>query len=103
MRMAWQCPTIHLNKALRTLDFDAVTGGDHCAHGFRSVVTILLNEERALGGDVAEVQLARDTQKHYPAARRSGGIRGNYNRAACWGERVRLIVLVRSPRQPARR
>jgi hypothetical protein len=56
-----------------------------------------------LGGDVAEVQLARDTQKHYPAARRSGGIRGNYNRAACWGERVRLIVLVRSPRQPARR
>lgn len=42
----------HLNKVLRILDFDAGTGGDHCAHGFRSIVTILLNEEGAFDVDV---------------------------------------------------
>jgi hypothetical protein len=37
--------------------------GDHCAHGFRSTASTLLNEEGAFDSDVVEVQLAYDTEK----------------------------------------
>lgn len=46
--------------------------GDHRAHGFRSTALTLLNEEGAFDGDVVEVQLAHDTEKEAPTARRGG-------------------------------
>ena len=80
---------------------DTGPGGDHCAHGFRSTASTLLNKEGAFDGDVVEAQLAHDTEKKAPAARRGGRrqlgkgdknkIRGIYNRAAYWAERVRLM------------
>lgn len=36
---------------------------DHCAHGFRSTASTLLNEEGAFDGDVVEAQLGHDTEK----------------------------------------
>jgi hypothetical protein len=51
------------NKPLQFLGCDTGPGGDHCAHGFRSTASTLLNEEGAFVGDVVEVQLAHDTQK----------------------------------------
>jgi integrase len=61
-----------LNKALRIMGYDTGPGGDHCAHGFRSTASALLNEEGAFDGDVVEAQLAHDTEEKAPAARRSG-------------------------------
>ena len=49
---------------------DTGPGGDHCAHGFRSTASTLLNEEGAFDGDIVEAQLAHDTEKKAPAARR---------------------------------
>jgi hypothetical protein len=62
----------------------------------------LLNEEGAFDGDVVESQLAHDTEekkrrRRDEVVRRQLGkgdknkIRGIYNRAAYWGERVRLM------------
>ena len=89
------------NKALRIMGCDTGPGGDHCAHGFRSTVSTLLNEEGAFDGDVVEAQLAHDTRKKRrrrdEVVRRQLGkgdknkIRGIYNRAAYWAERVRLM------------
>ena len=42
---------------------DTSPGDDHCAHGFRSTASTLLNEEGAFDGDVVETQLAHDTEK----------------------------------------
>jgi hypothetical protein len=42
---------------------DTSPGDDHCAHGLRSTAFTLLNEEGAFDGDVAEAQLAYDTEK----------------------------------------
>ena len=61
-----------LNKALRIMGYDTGPGGDHCAHGFRSTASTLLNEEGAFDGDVVGAQLAHDTEKKTPAARRGG-------------------------------
>ncbi len=52
-----------LNKALRIMGYDDRSGGDHCAHGFRSTASTLLNEEGAFDGDVVESQLAHDTEE----------------------------------------
>jgi len=52
-----------LNKPLQFLGCDTGPGGDHCAHGFRSTASTLLNEEGAFDSDVVEVQLAHDTEK----------------------------------------
>jgi len=52
-----------LNKALRIVGYDTDPGGDHCAHGFRSTASTLLNEEGAFDGDVVEAQLAHDTEE----------------------------------------
>ena len=52
-----------LNKALRIMGYDTGPGGDHCAHGFRSTASTLLNEEGAFDGDVVEPQLAYDTEE----------------------------------------
>jgi hypothetical protein len=88
-----------LNRALRIMGYDTAPGGD---------------EEGAFDGDVVEALLAHDTEKKAPAARRGGAapawqgdknnIRGIYNRAACWADRVRLMQHWSDPpRQPARR
>jgi hypothetical protein len=61
-----------LNKPRRIMGCDTGPGGDHCAHGFRSTASILLNEEGAFDGDVVEAQLADDTEEKAPAARRGG-------------------------------
>ena len=77
-------------------------GGDYCAHGLRSTVSTLLNEEGAFDGDVVEAQLAHDTEekkrrRRDEVVRRQLGkgdknkIRGINSRAANWAERVRLM------------
>ncbi|MBS0530890.1 MAG: integrase arm-type DNA-binding domain-containing protein [Proteobacteria bacterium] len=91
-----------LNKALRIMGYDTAPGGDHCAHGFRSTASTLLNEEGAFDGDVVEAQLAHETdekkrRRRDEVVRRQlakgdkNKIRGIYNRAAYWDERVRLM------------
>jgi integrase len=91
-----------LNKALRIMGYDTGPGGDHCAHGFRSTASTLLNEEGAFDGDVVEAQLAHETdekkrRRREEVVRRQLGkgdknkIRAIYNRAAYWAERVRLM------------
>jgi hypothetical protein len=42
---------------------DTAPSGDHCAHGFRSTASPLLNEEGAFDGDVVKAQLAHDAEK----------------------------------------
>jgi integrase len=91
-----------LNKALRIMGYDTAPGGDHCAHGFRSTASTLLNEEGAFDGDIVEAQLAHDTdekkrRRRDEVVRRQlakgdkNKIRGIYNRAAYWAERLRLM------------
>jgi integrase len=91
-----------LNKALRIMGYDTGPGGERCAHGFRSTASTLLNEEGAFDGDVVESQLAHSTEEKKRRRRdevvwRQLGkgdknkIRGIYNRAAYWAERVRLM------------
>ncbi|MDP3243701.1 MAG: hypothetical protein Q8M69_25025, partial [Reyranella sp.] len=69
---------------------------------FRSTASTLLNEEGAFDGDVVESQLAHSTEekkrrRRDEVVRRQLGkgdknrIRGIYNRAAYWSERVRLM------------
>jgi hypothetical protein len=52
-----------LNKPLQFLGCDTGPGGDHCAHGFHSTASTLLNEEDVFDSDLVEVQLAHDTEK----------------------------------------
>jgi integrase len=91
-----------INKALRIMGYDTRPGGDHCAHGFRSTASTLLNEEGAFDGDVVEAQLAHETDEKKKRRRDEvlrrqlakgdkNKIRGIYNRAAYWRERVRLM------------
>ena len=91
-----------LNKALRIMGYDTGPDGDHGVHGFRSTASTLLNEEGAFDGDVVEARLAHHTEekkrrRRDEVARRrlrkgdKNKIRGIYNRAACWAERVRLM------------
>ncbi|MGY3449792.1 tyrosine-type recombinase/integrase [Bradyrhizobium sp. USDA 4353] len=91
-----------INKALRIMGYDTGPGGDHSAHGFRSSASTLLNEEGLFDGDVVEAQLAHETdekkrRRRDEVVRRQlakgdkNKIRGIYNRAAYWGERVRLM------------
>jgi integrase len=74
------------NTALRNMGYD--TQNEHCAHGFRTTASTLLNEERGDDGkpvwhpDVIELQLA-----HVDA----NGTRAVYNRAQYWPDRVRLM------------
>ncbi|HLH95460.1 MAG TPA: integrase arm-type DNA-binding domain-containing protein [Xanthobacteraceae bacterium] len=74
------------NTALRILGYDTQT--EHCAHGFRTTASTLLNEERGPDGkpkwhpDVIELQLAHVDANNSRAA---------YNRAQYWPDRVRLM------------
>jgi hypothetical protein len=92
-----------INKALRIMGSDTVpAGGDHCVHGFRSSASTLLNEEGVFDGDVVEAQLTHETdvkkrRRSHEVVRRQlakgdkNKIRGIYNRAAYWNERVHLM------------
>jgi integrase len=74
------------NTALRIMGYD--TQKEHCAHGFRTTASTLLNEARGADGkpvwhpDVIELQLA-----HVDA----DASRAVYNRAQYWPDRVRLM------------
>jgi integrase len=74
------------NTALRIMGYD--TQDEHCAHGFRTTASTLLNEERGTDAkpawhpDVIELQLA-----HVDA----DASRAVYNRAQYWPDRVRLM------------
>lgn len=48
------------------MGYDTGPGGDHCAHGFRSTASTLLNEEGAFNGDVVEAQLAHACARALP-------------------------------------
>ena len=73
-------------KALRIMGYETRT--EHCAHGFRSSASTLLNEERRSNGDpawhpdVVELSLAHVDDNT---------TRGIYNRAKLWPDRVRLM------------
>ncbi len=74
------------NKALRTMRYD--TRNEHCAHGFRTTASTLLNGERRADGDPAwhpdiiELSLAHTDADE---------VRAIYNRAKLWPERVLLM------------
>jgi hypothetical protein len=53
-----------LNRALRIMGCDTCAGGDHCARGFRSTASSLLNEEGAFEGDVMEETAAEWLERH---------------------------------------
>jgi integrase len=67
------------NKALRTMGYDTVT--EHCAHGFRSTASTILNEENEWNPDVIERVLAHG----------DGSVRGLYNRAEYVAQRAKLM------------
>ena len=59
-----------LNMALRAIGYDTKT--QHCAHGFRSTASTILNEEMHFNKDLIEAQLAHGDEDK---------VRGAYNRA----------------------
>jgi integrase len=67
-----------LNYALRTLGY----AGEICAHGFRTMASTRLNEMRKWSVDAIETQLAHKDRNT---------IRGIYNQAAYWDERVEMM------------
>lgn len=66
-----------LNGALETLGYK----GKHCAHGFRAMARTLIVEELKVDERFVEKQLAHENDK----------LRGAYNRAQYWDERVRMM------------
>jgi integrase len=74
------------NKALRNMGYD--TRNEHCAHGFRTTASTLLNGERRANGDpawhpdVIELSLAHTDADE---------VRAIYNRAKLWPERILLM------------
>ncbi len=75
-----------LGKALRSMGIDTRT--THCAHGFRSTASTMLNGERRPDGDpmwhpdIVELCLAHVDDN---------SVRGIYNRSKLWPERVHLM------------
>ncbi|WP_292235405.1 integrase arm-type DNA-binding domain-containing protein [Mesorhizobium sp.] len=68
-----------MNSALRRMGYEQ---GEHCAHGFRSSFSTILNERRH-DPELIEFSLA-----HYEAG---GKVRSIYNRARYWPGRVKLM------------
>jgi len=66
------------NSVLRRLGYGSE---EHCAHGFRSSASTILNE-RGYDDDVIEVALAHEEPNK---------VRRAYNRAAYWPERIKLM------------
>jgi integrase len=69
-----------LNAALRRMGYD--TERDHCAHGFRSTASTILNESGKFNPDAIERQLAHVDRDE---------VRGKYARGAYWEERVKMM------------
>jgi integrase len=69
-----------MTNALKRLGYD--TSNQHCAHGFRSMASTLLNEWSGWSADAVERQLAHGDEDK---------IRGTYNKAEMWDERVRMM------------
>ena len=69
-----------MTEALALMGYD--TGGQHCSHGFRSMASTLLNEWGGWSKDAIERQLAHGDEDK---------IRGTYNKATMWAERVRMM------------
>jgi integrase len=78
-------PEPYMCEALRDMGYD--TKSEHCAHGFRSMASSLLNAERKNSmpvwhPDVIEMQLAHGDPD---------SVRGIYNRAMYWPDRVAMM------------
>lgn len=69
-----------LNAALRGLGYDTKT--QHCAHGFRSSASTLLNETGKFNPDAIERQLAHVDEDD---------VRRRYARGKYWEERVKMM------------
>lgn len=69
-----------MTEALRVMGYN--TSNQHCAHGFRSMASTLLNEWGDWSKDAIERQLAHGDEDK---------IRGTYNKATMWAERVRMM------------
>jgi integrase len=67
-----------MNATLRRLGYGKE---EHCAHGFRTTASTLLNEAR-FRHDVIEAQLAHQDPN---------AVRSSYNRAKYWAERVEMM------------
>jgi integrase len=69
-----------LNMALRAMGYDTQT--QHCAHGFRSTASTILNEEMQFNKDLIEAQLAHGDEDK---------VRGAYNRAEWLDLRFKMM------------
>ena len=69
-----------MTKALASMGYN--TTSQHCAHGFRSMASTLLNEWGGWSKDGIEKQLAHGDENK---------IRGVYNRSEMWDDRVRMM------------
>lgn len=67
-----------LNGALETLGYK----GKHCVHGFRATARTLIAEELKVDERFIEKQLAHELDKQ---------LRGAYNRAQYWDDRVKMM------------
>ena len=67
-----------INAALDTLGYK----GKHCAHGFRAMARTLIVEELKVDERFVEKQLAHEIDR---------SLRGAYNRAQYWDDRVRMM------------
>ena len=74
---------LHKNRMTEALQIMGYcTKTQHCAHGFRSMASTLLNEWGGWSKDAIERQLAHGDEDK---------MRGTYNKAEMWDERVRLM------------
>ncbi len=71
-----------LNRCLERLGFNGTDSVDFSSHGFRSTASTLLNESGKFREDAIERQLA-----HVP----KNEVRGVYNKAKYWDERVEMM------------
>jgi hypothetical protein len=60
----WSTSLNTLNRALRIMGCHTRAGGDHCARGFRSTASSLLNEDGAFEGDVMKESAAERLERH---------------------------------------
>ncbi len=68
-----------VNSALRRL---GISKEEHCAHGFRSTMSTMLNNSGLWSKDAVERQLSHNDKD---------SVRGVYNRAEYWPERVKMM------------
>jgi integrase len=78
-----------LTRALKKIGYD--TDQQHCAHGFRSVASTLLNESGLWSADAIELQLAHKVGQRREQ-RRGNSVRGSYNSAERIDERAEMML-----------